>query len=105
MRLTFQPRVTCPAGQPIHGGVEGTACQCTIEGEPITAAKDPSSLQAFCMGAYDLCPTWRFEKDRLAAGRAEVGDQDAAEQRKIDRLVEIQRPEEVPVTYYTPHEE
>jgi hypothetical protein len=51
--------VECPAGEKVAETREGPACYCRIEGSLVTAARDPSSLGAYCMGAYVFCPTWR----------------------------------------------
>lgn len=55
--------VTCPAGERIGETLEGPGCRCRIESSTITASKDGSSLAIFCMGAHELCPTWRMARE------------------------------------------
>ena len=60
----------CPAGRFIAMTRDGSpGCLCAIEGEPISLARQPSSLVDFCFGEHARCPTWRAEVDRIAAGR------------------------------------
>lgn len=63
-RLSFDAQaldrpVVCPAGDAVKETLEGPASFCRIEQGLITAARDPSSLNAYCQGAHELCPTWR----------------------------------------------
>lgn len=75
--------VLCPAGERVQETRQGPTCRCRLEGamtgEPslITAAHDPSSLAAYCMGTpsnisgYVVCPTWKAGRD-LERERADV---------------------------------
>lgn len=62
--------VECPAGERIGETLEGPGCRCRIEGSIVTAAKDGSSLRIFCMGEFELCPTWRLAREAEWADEA-----------------------------------
>lgn len=51
----------CPAGTIVGGD----ACVCAIERLRIDARRNPTSIEAFCLGDYTSCPTWQSEKARL----------------------------------------
>lgn len=66
-------KVTCPAGRRVTTLTEGPACVCAITDSVITAAKDPGTLDTFCMaertdglgeGGYPACPVWRDARER-----------------------------------------
>jgi hypothetical protein len=84
IRLTFNPKVTCPAGDPVYESPEGSGVRCAIERNTLSALRDPSSLLTFCLSRYDSCPTWELEKRRVADRIArELAD---------DRSDQIERP-------------
>lgn len=67
-RLTFNPRIVCPAGQPVFETPEGSACRCSIEKNTLSALRDPESLSTFCMGNYTMCTSWQTEKTWIEEG-------------------------------------
>jgi hypothetical protein len=101
-RLTFDPPVVCPAGTPVYETARGSGCRCAIEQNTLTAHDDPSSLLNFCFGAYIFCPTWREEKLRIEEGTVQplAEREDKMPSREEVLGVEIERPEEVEVTYF-----
>lgn len=55
----------CPVAQRL-----GDSCvYCPIEDHVIEGRKSPESVEGFCAGDYTACPTWQFEKERLAANK------------------------------------
>lgn len=40
-------------------------CHCAIERGVIDARRNPESVEAFCLGEYTTCPTWRAERKRI----------------------------------------
>lgn len=64
IRPVTQDDVQCPAGT----AVGGDGCVCAIERLRIDGRRNPDSIQAFCLGEYTACPTWRAERDRIDAG-------------------------------------
>lgn len=63
--------ITCPAGE-----LKGSAsCFCSIESGVIEGQINPATIENWCSGAYDACPTWRAEKERIAAGAKSFVDQ------------------------------
>lgn len=101
-RLTFDPPVVCPAGTPIYETARGSGCRCAIEQNTLTAKDDPQSLVSFCFSAYVFCATWREEKLRIEEGTVEPLAErvDKVPSREEILGVEIERPEEVEVTYF-----
>lgn len=65
-RLIEEGDVVCPAGCPARAG---QAVLCRIEGAVIDARRNPSSLQAYCLGENRHCPTWRADKEATWAAR------------------------------------
>lgn len=84
--------LTCPAASPFHppdSPLPGVVCGVirnsnrdeeiagwTERGQVsavIHPRTDPSSIVAFCGGCYTDCPIWRAEKERVWAGRPELG--------------------------------
>lgn len=63
-RLIDYKDIRCPAGDTARAG---TAVRCKIEHSTISAYLDPSSVQGFCCGNYQSCPTWLAEKARIDA--------------------------------------
>lgn len=59
LRRQMEPEeIRCEAGQLI-----GDAnCLCGIEGAVIDGYEDPTSIDLYCAGAYDACPTWKAAK-------------------------------------------
>lgn len=53
--------------------VGDAGCYCAIEEGVVDGRTQTSSITAYCMSAagHTDCPTWRAEKDRVAAGRTE----------------------------------
>ena len=55
--------IRCPAGTLV--GDDG--CLCAIERGVIVGRRNPTSIEAFCLGEFETCPTWRAEKERVWA--------------------------------------
>jgi hypothetical protein len=82
----------CPVAQRL-----GDSCvYCPIEDHVIEGRRNPDSVEAFCCGDYTACPTWQFEKERLAANKRAnsyltearkegARKRDDAEQRRAER--------------------
>jgi len=65
----FDAQIECPAGEPIGETLKGSGCACHVEDNVLLSSTDPASLMRFCLGDYRICPTWRTEKDWIAANR------------------------------------
>lgn len=57
----------CPAARVIRPASGGVAVHCAVEDQVLSSRSDPQSLLTFCMGAYESCPSWRLEKEQIAA--------------------------------------
>jgi hypothetical protein len=81
-RLIDDEDVKCPAGQSC---MAGAGVLCRLEGLPIVANEQPTSLQAFCLNeeGHTQCPTWRAEKERVWAGRRRPISEDAPKREPI----------------------
>jgi hypothetical protein len=51
--------IVCPAG--LQVGDAG--CVCRIEGSHIDGRTSPSTIEQFCAGNHQECPTWRADKE------------------------------------------
>lgn len=81
----------CPAAEFI-GQVRGEMApgvRCRIEHSTLSLVSDPRSILRWCShgsvggdrrNGYVGCPTWQFEKDRLALGQHSLGDEGRLEQ-------------------------
>lgn len=65
-RLLTRADESCPAVEVIRGG---EAVRCRIEHSTLGLYTDPSSIDGFCCGAYQQCPTWQREKKRIQVER------------------------------------
>lgn len=104
VRMTFDPKVTCPAGSAIAETEHGSGCRCWIERKTMTALEDPSTLMVFCTNRYDLCTTWQTQKEWEEEGyRSEKADdeRDTVAARKAREDLMQQREElELEVTHF-----
>lgn len=55
--------LSCPAASLVNG----ERVRCGVEESILVAQTDPSTIDAFCTGCYEDCPSWRKEKEAVAA--------------------------------------
>lgn len=106
VRLTFNPPIRCPAGQPVYESREGSGCRCPIEENTLTALRDPQSLTAFCFSQYEMCTSWQGQKEWIAEGLRSKQTDDR--RGMIDgnkwREEQFEMEREVEVTHFVPED-
>lgn len=80
----FDAPVVCPGGERIVETGQGPACRCKVAADTVTAAVDPSSLRAYCMGNYIECPIWQDAKQRQWEARKNLLDDHVSPERTLD---------------------
>lgn len=83
----------CPAAEFIMSvrgaGVEVPGVRCRIEHNTLSVRSDPRTVLRWCAqpsvaddtrNGYVQCPTWQYEKDRIALGMHSLGDEERLQQ-------------------------
>lgn len=61
LRQLEQKDITCPAGSIVGDA----SVVCGIEHGVIDGRHSPESVEGFCCGDFQSCPSWRMEKERV----------------------------------------
>ena len=58
-RVLRPDEIRCPAGVLMND----VDCFCRVEGGLIEGRANPESIERFCAGVYQECPTWKADRE------------------------------------------